>query len=478
MNWLRRLFAPAVRPRPATPHRVRPTLEALEDRQVPAVLTVTSLADYGAGTLRTAVAQANSDSSFAAQQDTIQFAPYLSGTITLSAPVGLGAVGLEIDGSPAITLSGGGTSEVFQVSYGASVSLNGLAITNGSSYDGGAIYNAGSLTLNGDTLSGNVATLGGGIDNQGALAVNASTLWGNAAYSGFGGGIYNQGTLTLDASTLWGNAAGVGGGIYNQSNAFVLVQDNCNLSGNAANQFGGGIDNHGLLSISGGTLSANTAANGGAIENGGAGSMYVEGATLSYNAASFYGGAVNTDPNSSGWIDGSVLVGNSATYGGGIVNSGTLTVSASTLSGNSATYGGGIFNLGTLTLDASTLWGNSATYGGGVYNYTTGNAFVQDNCNLSGNAASYGGGIDNFGGTLTLDASTLSGNSATYGGGIYNQGTVFVQDNCTLYGNTAALGSGLYNDAYNGGTVSLDGSTFIGNNFNPDGSFGGDLYGV
>jgi len=46
--------------------------------------------------------------------------------------------------------------------------------------------------------------------------------------------------------------------------------------------------------------------------------------------------------------------------------------------------------------------------------------------------------------------------------------------------NLQPLGSGLYNgaDIAGVGTVSLDGSTFIGNNFNPDGSFGGDLYGV
>ena len=38
MKWLRRFFAPAVRPCPPSPRRMRPTLEALEDRQVPTVL--------------------------------------------------------------------------------------------------------------------------------------------------------------------------------------------------------------------------------------------------------------------------------------------------------------------------------------------------------------------------------------------------------------------------------------------------------
>ena len=52
MKWLRRLFAPAVRPCPASPRRMRPTLEALEDRQVP---TVTY---YGGAVLPNVEAQA------------------------------------------------------------------------------------------------------------------------------------------------------------------------------------------------------------------------------------------------------------------------------------------------------------------------------------------------------------------------------------------------------------------------------------
>jgi hypothetical protein len=44
MKWLRRFFAPAVRPCPAKPRRLRPTLEALEDRQVPTVTSYAGLA--------------------------------------------------------------------------------------------------------------------------------------------------------------------------------------------------------------------------------------------------------------------------------------------------------------------------------------------------------------------------------------------------------------------------------------------------
>jgi hypothetical protein len=77
--------------------------------------------------------------------------------------------------------------------------------------------------------------------------------------------------------------------------------------------------------------------------------------------------------------------------GGGIYNAGTLTVQGSTISGNFATDGGGIYNGGTLTLSASTLAGNSALYAGGIENYGT---LTLSNSTLSGNAAaSFGGGL-------------------------------------------------------------------------------------
>jgi CSLREA domain-containing protein len=150
-------------------------------------------------------------------------------------------------------------------------------------------------------------------------------------------------------------------------------------------------------------------------------------------------------------VTGSTLSGNSAYLlsepggvttggvGGGIYsNSATLTVAGSTLNGNSAMGGGGgggIYTVnGTLTVTASTLSGNSAQAG-------------------SGGATSINGS------TLAVTGSTLSGNTASSGSGIYvNQGTVAVsntlipdsvtgytipqgQGNVTTGGNLAPLGN-------------------------------------
>ncbi len=60
--------------------------------------------------------------------------------------------------------------------------------------------------------------------------------------------------------------------------------------------------------------------------------------------------------------------GNSASsFGGGVYNYGTATITDSTISGNSATLGGGVSADGPLTLTACTVSGNSAGIGGGVF---------------------------------------------------------------------------------------------------------------
>src|SRR4051812_22629563 len=73
-TWIRRWFSGA-KVEGRRPFK-RPRLEALEDRAVPATFTVTNAADHGAGSLRTALAAANS----APGSDTIDFAVGTPGT--------------------------------------------------------------------------------------------------------------------------------------------------------------------------------------------------------------------------------------------------------------------------------------------------------------------------------------------------------------------------------------------------------------
>jgi hypothetical protein len=180
--------------------------------------------------------------------------------------------------SDSVTLTGAGVGRtiidgeksgtVVTVNEGATVKITGVTIRNGlNSLEGGGIFNAGALTLSNSTVSGNSATGVGGIFNAGTLTVRNSTLSGNRATDGSAGGIFNDATLTVTNSTLSGNrATGVGGivhggGIYNDGGTLTL--SGSTLSHNSAT-VGGGIDNiGGTVTLATTILAGNTASRSG-----------------------------------------------------------------------------------------------------------------------------------------------------------------------------------------------------------------------
>jgi CSLREA domain-containing protein len=277
-SLFRRLFGSARRSESKPARRTRLAVEAMEDRAVPALITVNTLVDENNGigdgssvSLREAIIQANA----LAGDDTISL-PTGTYHLTLTgAGEEAAATGdLDISANGKLTIQGAGAAttiidaaglgdRVFHVLASANLDISGVSILNGNESSGGGIYNAGTLTVSQCTLSGNFAPEGGGIYNAGTLAVSQSTLSGDSA--GYGGGISNLGTLTVSQSTLSGNVAVFGGGIHNEGMATVSQST---LSGNSAStgsdtSFGGGIDNLGTLTVSQCTLSANTAGSGG-----------------------------------------------------------------------------------------------------------------------------------------------------------------------------------------------------------------------
>jgi hypothetical protein len=213
-----------------------------------ATFTVTATADSGPGTLREAIANANST----AGPDTIEFQlAALPATITLLTGELSITDGLTITGPGAgeLTIDANNSSRVFSVNSGATASLSGLTITGGNGAgiatgNGGGIYIASgaTVTLSDSTDSGNTAFLGGGILNFGVLTVTGSTLSGNRSTLS-GGGIQNNNALSLINSTVSGNiAANVGGGILNTN---LAALSNNTVSGNSAS-VGGGVTNFGV----------------------------------------------------------------------------------------------------------------------------------------------------------------------------------------------------------------------------------------
>src|SRR5438552_8537751 len=121
-------------------------LEPLEDRSVPATFTVTTLADAGAGSLRAAIAQANTD----ATPDTIVFDPSVRGgvvaletpdpatTATTSAQKLAGPSALVV--TTPVTIQGTGETisrqaadafRLFQVTTTGTLTLQNLTLTGG-----------------------------------------------------------------------------------------------------------------------------------------------------------------------------------------------------------------------------------------------------------------------------------------------------------------------------------------------------------
>ncbi|MFH0908928.1 MAG: choice-of-anchor Q domain-containing protein, partial [bacterium] len=273
-----------------------------------------------------------------------------------------------------------------------------------------------------------------------------------------------------------------GGGLWCES-ANVVVS-NCTMTGNAANNLGGGANDGTLYNC---TLSRNSASFGGGANN----SMLYD-CALSNNAVVNWGGGAESST-----LNNCTLFGNWANYGGGADNS---TLYDCTLSGNSAAnWGGGADDC---TLSNCTLSGNWAKYGGGADNsmlhectlsgnwanpFGGGASFsTLSNCTLSSNSAGVGGGTDQstlydctltdnwaieWGGGVgngTLYNCTLSGNSAGYGGGASDS----VLNNCALVGNSASHygGGAIYGTQYN--------CTVIGNvaSYYGGGVYGGSIH--
>jgi len=369
-----------------TCHRCRPVLECLEGRCVPS--TVTNLNDAGAGSLRQAIIDTPAGG-------TVDFQEGLTGTINLTS----GGLAINNDltingpGAAVLTVSGNQASQVFDITGAFNVAISGLTVADGmNSGDGGGIMNSGTLAVDHCTFTGNSATLNGG-------------------------GIWNAGTLTVTASTFTSNQAGQGGAVYGEYKTSVTSLTGCTLTGNSAT-YGAAIETEGSqFTLSGCTVNGNTG--GGAVyTNAGLGTLIVTDCTVSNNN----GGGIDLDTVTNPTITNSTISGNTADYGAGISNggsSGTTIIANCTISGNTATQnGGGITANYSVDITNCTISGNSAGAQGGGIDATYLSAMTVTNCTISGNSAGAGGGICNNDtplGTVTLGNSIVAGNTASSG---------------------------------------------------------------
>ncbi|HWP42678.1 MAG TPA: choice-of-anchor Q domain-containing protein, partial [Blastocatellia bacterium] len=215
-----------------------PLTTARDGRANPAgSFIVSNLNDSGTGSLRQTIADATPGS-------TINFAPGLSGTITLTGGELLIDKDLTIigPGASVLTVSGNNTTRVFNI-QGRNVSISGLTIANGNAGNdsgGGILNDSGRLLMFGSYIVNNKALNGAGIAivNSGSADIFATGIMLNNA-SGDGGGIKlgnsNPNLVRIDSSTISNNTAGGdGGGIYSHAGAGPLLAGNTTISSNMA----------------------------------------------------------------------------------------------------------------------------------------------------------------------------------------------------------------------------------------------------
>ena len=195
-----------------------------------AVITVTNTADSGAGSFRQAIADAQ-------ENDTINFAPDVRGTIALMSGELLISKALTIQGPGAnlLTIDAGNASRVLRIdAHGRAVSIFGLTFTRGqlaefSGPEGGGIRNDSNLTLTACTVSACSSVADFGSDAKGGGIYNAAgssiqlvrcTLHGNVVH---GGGSFHFGQP----------GSGYGGALWNDQGAMASLQ-NCTITGNTA----------------------------------------------------------------------------------------------------------------------------------------------------------------------------------------------------------------------------------------------------
>jgi hypothetical protein len=340
--------------RPRSVRFARPGLEALEDRRLPAALTVWSGADSGAGSLRGAIAAAHDG-------DTITFAGPSAITLTNGPLAITRALTIQGPGANGLTVSGNHVSDVFENYSSAGVTLSGLTIADGSA---GGVVNRGTLTLSSCTVMNNASPgSGGGVVNFGTLTLSHCMVTGNNAAQD-GAGADNTGTLTLDHCLVWANTAGHdGAGVY--SSGGQLTIQHSSVSGNTAAHDGGGLYYSHPSSSAHGTVNActiwgNGAANGGGIyQEAGSYILDVTNSTLAYNSAANQGGGLDAE---SSWpmLISCTLTQNTADTGGAIFSRYGLGIQCCTIARNTAnSFGGGLFaaSLGT-TLENSIVADN------------------------------------------------------------------------------------------------------------------------
>ena len=373
-------------------------------------------------------------------------------------------------------ISGNKVSDSGSINYGGGVRVSdpystftmlGGIITNNEATNGGGggVYiGGGRFEMSGSaviTRNKTASSLGGGgvfmNGSDTVYALNEFIMSGNAVISentatnGNGGGVYMNSApeVTMNGGSITGNtAANNGGGVYAFSGTFTM--NDGTIAGNKATaKNGGGVYANGstAFTVKGGTIGGSTAADANAAKYGGGvyvknGTFTMSGGKVTGNTASKDGGGVRLDKGTFNMSGSAVISRNTADgYGGGVdANDGSFTMSGGSITGNTTT-------------NESPDWSG----GGGVFVFDDG-SFTMSGGSITGNNAIRGGGVELTGsGTMTVSGSVQITNNWRKGtlnsaSGVYEKGSRGKPENLYLYsGKTVTIGTdGLNADAHIG----------------------------
>ena len=299
------------------------------------------------------------------------------------------------------------------------------------------------VTVSENSVTGSSSDGGGILVRYGSLTMNGCHVEGNAAPDCGGGMILRHSVLNAANSFFENNTAPQGAGIY-FGDTPNEVEEGCSgehnhlitdsiISGNTASNIGGGMyvgTTSNLTLRDSKLLNNDGASQGGAIVAYSAGTIELDGVSISENKAQSGAGILalctavgNTDIR---LLNGTAIDKNTATvYGGGIyadalANTLSVTVENSSVSGNTAAGGAGIFTYkdGSAVINVDLQSGavmhdNNAVVnmGGAIYAYNAANINIAKNSAVYNNTAKTAGDDLLFNGaTFTLpNAKDMSG---------------------------------------------------------------------
>jgi len=304
---------------------------------------------------------------------------------------------------------------------------------------------------------------------------------GDAAATGGGVLVNSGGSLTIGAGAVIQNcASATGGGVLVNSDGALTMETGAVIKNSRAIAGGGVYMTAGTMTMNGGTISGNTAT--GSDNDTGGGGVYV---------------AVSGKLTMKGGeISGNTATGKSSYYagGGGVLNNGAFTMGGGTISGNTAAdSGGGVYNYrgGTFTMEDGAISGNTATSGGGVNNFG-GSVFNLNKGEISGNKAARGAGVltgdggarsvfNMYGGNIINNELVTMGGYIYYGAGVHvsSYGQFYMYDGL-ISGNRATATGSYAGGVYANGTMEMNGGEISGNIANYAGgvylNFGGNTF--